>query len=87
MDAARGREINLSGVQKPDKMLDALAVGDYLDEQRELVAWSGECETKCDRTELVEHFATRKMVCPRTLEECPRHKLRDLMTLYSRINK
>jgi hypothetical protein len=66
----RGRAINLSGVQKPDKMIDQRDVCDYLDQQRELVAWSGKCESKCE-TELVEHFATGRMVCPRTLDACP----------------
>ena len=81
-----GREINLSGIQKPDTMTDCLAVADYMREQRELVVWSGQCETGCDYTRLVKHFATGRLVCPRTLEPCPARKLGRLVGLYSIIN-
>ena len=83
---ASGRAINHSGIQKPDGMIDCLAVLDYIRGQRHRVARSGGCETGCDHTRLVKHFATGRLVCPRTLEPCPSRRLGQLVGLYSNIN-
>ena len=58
----------------------------YLQAERERVENRGECSGRCDDTQLAIHPFTGEAVCPRTLKECPKHSLENLLELYGEVN-
>lgn len=85
-DVELGRRLVDRGQYRPPGMVASLQVCSYLQDQRERVRQVGQCETQCDHTQLIRHYATDRLVCPRTLMPCPTRSLSQLVSLYERIN-
>jgi hypothetical protein len=75
ISAERGRELVNAGQYQPPTMIDSLSVCAYLAQQRDLVATYGDCSGGCRESKQIEHPATGRVVCPRTLQACPRVRL------------
>jgi hypothetical protein len=85
-DINAGREMVARGDYRPPSMVASMNIIAYLDQQRERVATRGQCEGGCDRTDLIEHYATARIVCPRTLQPCQSRRLAAIVQTYQRIN-
>jgi hypothetical protein len=83
-DPTAGKRLVESG-RYGDGMVDSLNVCAYLRQQRTRVRERGECESGCDRTCLVRHFATGRLVCPRTLEPCKSRRLGRIIGLFGKL--
>lgn len=85
--ASEGKQIWIeNNFRKPDKMIDQLHVGAYLDQQRESVQRHGQCDGRCSHTELIEHYSTGRRVCPHTLQPCQSRRLASIINLFGVIN-
>ena len=85
-DLERGRKLVEESGPEQTRMIDRLDALTYFQHERRLVDHRGECSGGCESTEQTKHYATGRIVCPRTLKPCPGRRLCKLIKLFERVH-